>query len=62
MLRDQMNFYLGDSNLSKDKFLRLKLQESTQLPLSLFLTFNRVKNILSSEANADGGNGQNDLL
>ena len=57
MLRDQINFYLGDSNLSKDKFLRLKLQESTQLPLSLFLTFNRVKNILANEANADATSG-----
>ena len=62
MLRDQLNFYLGDSNLSKDKFLRQKLQESTQLPLSLFLTFNRVKNILASEASADGANSQSDLL
>ena len=48
-VRDQLNFYLGDSNLAKDKFLRQKLSESSQLPLSLFLTFNRVKSLLKSE-------------
>ena len=49
MLRDQLNFYLGDSNVAKDKFLRQKLLESTQLPLTLFLTFNRVRNHLAEE-------------
>lgn len=48
-LRDQLNFYFGDSNLVKDKFLRQKLSESTQVPLSLLQTFNRVKAILSVE-------------
>lgn len=28
-LRDQLNFYLGDSNLTKDKFLRQNLNENT---------------------------------
>lgn len=28
-LRDQLNFYLGDSNLSKDKFLQEQLQKGT---------------------------------
>ena len=45
-LRDQINFYFGDSNLAKDKFLREKLRESTQVPLSLFFEFNRVKAIV----------------
>lgn len=49
MVRDQLNFYLGDSNLSKDKFLRQKLAEATQLPLTLFLTFNRVKRLLADQ-------------
>ena len=48
-LRDQLNFYLGDSNLLQDKFLRHKLSEGTLLPLSLFLSFNRVKNALAGE-------------
>ena len=48
-LRDQLNFYLGDSNLVKDKFLRQKLSESTQLPITTFLAFNRVKAIFGDE-------------
>ena len=45
-LRDQLNFYFGDSNLRQDTFLRNKLRENTQVPLSLFLDFNRVKSIV----------------
>ena len=52
-LRDQLNFYFGDSNLRQDKFLRDKLKENSQLPLSLFLGFNRVKSIVG------GGSGSN---
>jgi hypothetical protein len=48
-LRDQLNFYMGDSNLVKDNFLRQKLSESTQLPISIFLGFNRVKAIFADE-------------
>ena len=50
-LRDQLNFYFGDSNLRQDKYLRDKLATSTQLPISLFLGFNRVKSIFG------GGSG-----
>jgi cytochrome c556 len=49
-LRDQLNFYFSDSNLLRDKFLRQKLSENTQLPLTLFLSFNQVKKLLLSEA------------
>ena len=56
-LRDQLNFYFGDSNLRQDKFLREKLKESSQVPLSLFLGFNRIKSIVGggsgSEAEAE---------
>lgn len=45
-LRDQLDFYFGDSNLLTDKFLREKLRQSTQVDLGVFLTFNRVKAIL----------------
>lgn len=33
----------------KDKFLRQKLRENTQVPLSLFQSFNRVKAIFAEE-------------
>lgn len=47
-LRKQIEFYLGDSNLSNDKFL---VEQVTRNPkhyvdLSLFLQFNKVKGIL----------------
>lgn len=48
-LRDQLNFYFGDSNLVKDNFLRQKLTENTQVPLTLFQSFNRVKTIFGEE-------------
>ena len=56
-MRDQLNFYLGDSNLAKDKFLRQKLSLDTQLPLSVFLTFNRVKELLKMEESEDSKEG-----
>ena len=50
-----MNFYFGDSNLVRDKFLQEKLKQSSQVPLATFLDFNRVKSILGGGigANAD---------
>ena len=42
-LRDQLNFYFGDSNLCKDKFLQNILKKSSQVPIAVFLEFNRVK-------------------
>jgi hypothetical protein len=52
-LRDQLDFYFGDSNLLSDKFLREKLRHTTQLELALFLQFNRVKSILSGQNEAE---------
>ena len=37
----------------KDKFLRQKLSESTQLPLTLFTTFNKIKGILAEVEHLD---------
>lgn len=44
-LRNQLEFYLGDANLTKDQFMQRKLENSTQIDLALFLDFNRVKTI-----------------
>jgi hypothetical protein len=46
-LLSQIEFYMGDANLSKDQFLQKKLEISSQLDLSLFLEFNRIKCIFS---------------
>ena len=46
-LRAQLNFYFGDSNLAKDKFLRTQLQKSPLVPLDLLKSFNRVREILA---------------
>ena len=44
----QLEFYMGDANLSNDQFLVKKLETTTQLELSLFLEFNRIKCIFSA--------------
>ena len=54
-IRNQIEFYLGDSNLVKDNFLRLKLDKDPQIELSLFLGFNRVKALLTIDGRNDGG-------
>ena len=52
-LRNQLEFYLGDSNLAKDRFLQKKLESTSQLELSLFLDFNRVKAIFGGSYISD---------
>jgi hypothetical protein len=42
-LRDQLNFYFGDSNLIKDKFLQTELKKSPLVSLDIFTKFNRVQ-------------------
>ena len=45
-LLNQIEFYLGDANLSKDHYLQKRLEQSTLLDVSIFLDFNRIKSIL----------------
>jgi hypothetical protein len=45
ILRRQLEFYMGDSNLMRDKFLQEKLKENPNVPFKLFYTFNKVKKI-----------------
>jgi len=47
-LLNQIEFYMGDANLSKDQFLQKRLEKTTQLELTLFLEFNRIKCIFSA--------------
>lgn len=53
-LRKQMEFYLGDSNLSNDKFLAEYVTRNSKgyVDLSLFLSFNKVKKILGGFSDA----------
>lgn len=56
-LRGQIEFYLGDANLVKDKFLQSKLAKTKRrfLNLRLFLSFNKIKEILNRHSQSLGG-------
>jgi La domain len=47
-LRNQIEFYMGDANLSKDHFLQKKLEQSTLIELTIFKDFNRIKAIFAA--------------
>ncbi|KAM7350815.1 la related protein 7 [Cochliomyia hominivorax] len=42
-IREQMEFYFGDANLSKDRFLKQLLDKDPYVPLEIFMTFNKMK-------------------
>ncbi|SPP88593.1 la-related protein 7 [Drosophila guanche] len=42
-IRSQMEFYFGDANLTKDRFLRRYVDQDPYVPLEIFLTFNKIK-------------------
>ncbi|TDG38952.1 hypothetical protein AWZ03_014623 [Drosophila navojoa] len=44
-IRGQMEFYFGDANLSKDRFLRRFIEKDPYVPLEIFLTFNKIKTL-----------------
>ncbi|KAH8408868.1 hypothetical protein KR009_002902, partial [Drosophila setifemur] len=44
-VRGQMEFYFGDANLSKDRFLRRYVEQDPYVPLEIFLTFNKIKKL-----------------
>ncbi|XP_043659193.1 la-related protein 7 [Drosophila teissieri] len=44
-IRGQMEFYFGDANLSKDRFLRRYVEQDPYVPLEIFLTFNKIKTL-----------------
>lgn len=50
-IRYQIEFYMGDSNLVKDKFLQDKLSRDPCIDLSEFLKFNKVKLIFFEAEN-----------
>ncbi|KAH8255174.1 hypothetical protein KR038_011238 [Drosophila bunnanda] len=44
-IRSQMEFYFGDANLSKDRFLRRYVDQDPYVPLEVFLSFNKIKTL-----------------
>lgn len=50
-IRKQMEFYFGDANLSKDKFLRdlITNHKKGYVDLTIFLNFKKIKSFLISE-------------
>ncbi len=46
-IRQQMEFYFSDSNLSKDKFLRqeIKIAPEGYVDLNVFLKFNKIRQL-----------------
>ncbi|KAG5676792.1 hypothetical protein PVAND_006600 [Polypedilum vanderplanki] len=47
-LKNQMEFYFSPSNIARDKFVGKMLQEDPKIPIRIFLTFNKIKDILNS--------------
>lgn len=47
-IRQQIEFYFGDSNLSKDRFLKKLIDNDPYVPIEIFLTFNRMKTLTTS--------------
>ncbi|CRL01306.1 CLUMA_CG014372, isoform A [Clunio marinus] len=46
-LCEQIEFYFSPSNLAKDRFMSKLIQDDQYIPLSVFMSFNRIKNILN---------------
>ena len=44
-IRNQMEFYFSDANLSKDRFMQKITQDDDEVDLQLFLKFNKIKKI-----------------
>ena len=51
-IRKQVEFYFGDHNLPKDKFLQAELAKNPQgwIPLAILLSFNRLKSLSTDPA------------
>ena len=51
-LKRQMDYYFGDKNYPKDKFLHKQASQSPtgHIPLQVFLAFNKIKELKASES------------
>ncbi|XP_076463079.1 uncharacterized protein LOC143295302 [Babylonia areolata] len=50
-LKDQMEFYFGDSNLNKDRFMKEQTDKDPEgyVPISVFMNFSMIKKLTTSE-------------
>ncbi|KAH8330025.1 hypothetical protein KR074_007242, partial [Drosophila pseudoananassae] len=61
-IRGQMEFYFGDANLSKDRFLRRYVDQDPYVPLEIFLSFNKIKNLTLDVGQIAKSLGNSELL
>ncbi|XP_037937567.1 la-related protein 7 [Teleopsis dalmanni] len=61
-IRAQMEFYFGDANLSKDRFLKQLIDKDPFVPLEVFLNFNKVKTLTSKVEDISKALSNSDLL
>ncbi|KAH8274225.1 hypothetical protein KR018_009076, partial [Drosophila ironensis] len=61
-IRAQMEFYFGDANLSKDRFLSRYVNQDPYVPLELFLTFNKIKCLTQDVEQIAKALGNSELL
>ncbi|KAG4075124.1 hypothetical protein HA402_004163 [Bradysia odoriphaga] len=47
-IRQQMEFYFSDANLTKDRFLNQLIANDPNVPLEVFMNFNKIKNNVDS--------------
>ncbi|XP_055385485.1 GATA zinc finger domain-containing protein 4-like [Condylostylus longicornis] len=47
-VREQMEFYFSDANLTKDRFLMQIIREDPYVPLEIFLNFNKIKKLIKT--------------
>ena len=64
MLRKQLEFYLGDPNLKKDKYLQgfLRKNKKGYLDLTIFLGFNKIREIFMEASISDQKQKLSDLV
>ncbi|XP_004529624.1 la-related protein 7 [Ceratitis capitata] len=61
-IRAQMEFYFGDANLSKDRFLKQLIDKDPYVPLEVFLNFNKLKALTTSGAEIAKSLSNSELL
>merc|ERR1712071_580450 len=44
-IRNQMEFYFSNANLSKDRFMQNAIKEGSEVKLEIFLSFNKIRTL-----------------
>ncbi|XP_054727004.1 la-related protein 7 [Anastrepha obliqua] len=61
-IRKQMEFYFGDANLLKDRFLKQLIDKDPYVPLEIFLNFNKLKALTTSVEDISKSLSNSELL